>query len=147
MKTVEINLFKYDEFSEEIKEKILQEHYDININHNWYDFTYEDAKEVGIKIKGFSLDRDRHIKGDPIEEYSEIKKLIINNHGKECETYKTVNNYDLRKEGEGEKMFRSLLQDYLNLLEKEFEFLTSREGIEGAIRANEYDFTADGKMF
>ena len=39
---------------------------------------------------------------------------------------------------------KALLQDYLIILQKEYDYLTSREGIINTIRANEYDFLANG---
>ena len=39
------------------------------------------------------------------------------------------------------------LEDMRIALQKEYEYLTSRESIEDTIKANEYEFTIDGKLF
>jgi hypothetical protein len=39
---------------------------------------------------------------------------------------------------------KALLQDYLIILQKEYDYLTSREEIINTIRANEYEFLANG---
>jgi len=41
----------------------------------------------------------------------------------------------------------AIKQEYLTMLQKEEEWLTSDEATEENIRANDYDFTADGKMW
>lgn len=146
MKTVEVEVYEYDELPEEIKEKILNKMYNINVGYSWWQFIFEDAEQVGIKLTEFDIYR-RTIRGNPIKDYSEMKKLILQNHGKDTDTYKTVKKYDLRKDGEGHNMFKMLLEDYLSILEKEYEYLTSREAIEETIRANEYEFTEDGELF
>lgn len=146
MKTVEVQVYEYDELPEEIQEKVLNKMCDINVDHDWWEFTFEDAEQVGIELSEFDL-YPRKIKGIPIDGYSQIKKLILQNHGKICDTYKTVKNYDLRKNGEGEDMFKMLLEDYLSILQKEYEHLTSREIIEETLRANDYEFTEDGELF
>ena len=38
-----------------LKEKVLEKMHDINTSHDWYDFIYYDAKEIG-KILGFDIE-------------------------------------------------------------------------------------------
>jgi len=42
---------------------------------------------------------------------------------------------------------RSILEDYRIMLQKQFEYLTSEEAIIETIEVNEYEFTADGKLY
>ena len=48
MKTVTINLFNFNELNEKAKEKALNKLRDINLEDNWWQFTYEDAKNIGF---------------------------------------------------------------------------------------------------
>jgi hypothetical protein len=50
MKTIEIQLFKFDELSDKAKEKALIEYYDWNVNFDWWDSVYYDAKNLSYNI-------------------------------------------------------------------------------------------------
>lgn len=60
---------------------------------NWWKPTFEDAETVGLKIKSFGLDRDRHATGEFIMPAHHVADAIINNHGESCETFKTAQRY------------------------------------------------------
>lgn len=45
MRTINVNLFSFDELSESAKEKAIESFRDINVDHDWYEFTYEYFKE------------------------------------------------------------------------------------------------------
>jgi hypothetical protein len=66
MKTVELELYKFEELPEDVQAKLIEKNYDINVDdHYWYEYVFEDAKEIGslmgIDIKDiyFSL----HVQG------------------------------------------------------------------------------------
>jgi len=170
MKTIKINLYKFSELSEESQQKVIEKYYDINVDPDWWQFTYEDAANIGLKITGFGLDRDRHATGELLLATNEVCQNILNNHGEECKTYKTAKEtmeiwqpvfnaymdetnpkYESR-EAENElqeiedEFTKSLLEDYSIMLQKESEYLQSKEAIIETIEANEYTFEADGKM-
>jgi len=63
MKTISINLYSFNELSSEAQNKALSKYVTINVEHDWYDSTYEDAEQVGLKITGFDLDRNKHATG------------------------------------------------------------------------------------
>lgn len=172
MKTKTINLYEFDELSESAKEKAIQNLSDINVDYEWWDFIFEDAKRIGIKITEF--DTDRYCRGEFIKDFEEIVSSIQQEHGKDCDTYKTAVQFEQEKtalvakysDGENlsevvyeneddfdqdcdelEKEFlKSLLEDYRIMLRKEYEYLTSCEAIIETIKANEYTFTEDGKL-
>lgn len=57
MKTVEIECKKFEEWDEDIQEKILEKHWDINVDYEeWWDFIYDDATEIG-KLMGIDISR------------------------------------------------------------------------------------------
>ena len=168
MKTISINLYKFSELSEEAKQKAIEKLYYINVDHDWWAFTYEDAKNIGLKITSFDLDRNRHAKGEFIWDAKDVAEAILENHGKHCETYKTAKNfldevsplikkeseldyrdYDLEAEISDlqDEFLKNLLEDYSIMLQNECEYLQSEKSIIETIEANDYDFTENGDLY
>lgn len=54
MKTVEIKLYKFDELSKEVQDKVLNKNRDINIDDDWHEFVTDDWMEEIIPSKGFN---------------------------------------------------------------------------------------------
>lgn len=170
MKTVTINIYQFSELSDEAKEKAISNLSDINVDFDWWTNTYEDAARIGLKITSFDLDRNRNAKGQFTLSANEVAQNIFNEHGEECETYKTAKsfmeewqpifndymnenseNYESRESEDKlqdlEDDFKnSILEDYSILLQHECEYLQSEKAIIETIEANEYDFTEDGKL-
>jgi hypothetical protein len=170
VKITETKVYKFEELTEAQKDKAIEKLYDINVYFDWWKFTYEDAETIGLKIEGFDLDRNRHAEGNFLLSAAEVAQNIFNNHGEECETYKTAkefieewqpvfNNYmdetsdkyesseseDKLIELEGE-FLKSLLEDYSIMLQHEYDYQTSREAIIETINANEYEFDEEGNI-
>ena len=171
MKTIQINLYSFDELSEAAKQKAIENNLYVNVNYDWYSYIYENAKNIGLEITGFDIDRNRHATGTFITSVCEVAQNIINEHCETCETYKTAtkfleewqpafNDYldethddyeskdaeDTMIELE-EDFLKSLLEDYSIILQDEYDYLQSDEAIIDTIRANDYLFTQDGKIF
>ena len=160
-------VYPFAELTDDAKQTALEQLADINVNHEWWDFTYEDAANVGIKITGFD-----HCHGDFTLDVEEIANKIIAEHGESCETYKTAieflaeiynlrNDFMLSDDDLDEEDFElsdtyedavdefkySILEDYRIMLQHEYEYMTSEEAIIETIEANDYEFTADGKLY
>ena len=164
MKTVEIKLYKFSELSEEAKERVLTDHYDINLFPEWWDGVYDDAAQVGLRITEFDLDH-KSISGKFIDSAPAVAEAILAEHGKICETYKTAKSFlsDLEEltgkytdiedcpeddiEALEDDFLHSILEDYRIMLDNEYDYLTGKEAIIETIEANEYDFTEDGKIY
>jgi len=174
MKTVTINLYKFSELSEDLQQKAIENLYDLNVDRDWWESTYEDAAQVNLKIKGFDIDRGSYVKAEFIESAYNTASLIILNHGEMCETYKTAktfiedwnnlvakysdgvktnvvtedNECDFDNEADDlESDFLELIsEDYRIMLTNEYDYLTSEEAIKESIEANDYYFTEDGKL-
>ena len=174
--TVKTEVFKFDELSEEAQQAALRELYDLNVDHEWWDCTYEDAERIGLNIIGFDLYRGT-IEGEFAESLEEVCRLISEEHGQSCETYQTAANYleAYRKvRGSWEEKERALpedyqsgeefsdtcihddieaeflndlLEDYRIMLSKEYDYRTGEEAIKETIEANDYGFTAEGKLY
>ena len=171
VKVIEKTVWKFDELPDTIREKVLENYADINVDHEWWDYVYEDAQRVGIKITEFDLGRAQKIKGrlevSPLECIQRIKA----EHGKNCETRKTAESFeqtfldfkvaedhdaedtgaselfdqDAFEEAESE-FLHAILEDYRVMLDKEYEYLTSEEAIAKTLRCNEYEFNEKGRI-
>lgn len=160
MKTITktYDVFSFDELDEDARQNALEKLWDINVDHEWWNFTFEDARNIGLKITEFDLDRNRYAKGEFIDPAPEVAEKILSDHGKDCETYKTAkafldtikeeypnNDYDYDEIIEKDFLY-SLLEDYSIMLQKEYEYLTSEEAIIETIKANDYQFDKEGNL-
>lgn len=163
IETITRKLYPFDELSEDAKDKAIESLYDTNVHFDWWDDTYEDAAQIGLKITEFDIDRGSYVKGDWTEDADNVARLIIENHGGKCETHKDattfLSNLAKEKKGWGEdfevedayedmcrEFERAICEDYRILLQQEYEYLSSRKAIIETIEANEYEFTEDGKL-
>ena len=172
MKTIKINLYKFNELNKDAQQKAIYNYNLLSINNSdWYYFIYYDAKNIGLKINNFALDNNRHATGSFIFSANEVAQNIINEHGDKTETYKTAkkfmndwqpifNDYmnsesDNYQSTESEyqlldfeqDFLSDILEDYSLILQKESEYLQSDEAIIAEIDANSYDFLVNGTIF
>ena len=166
MKKRIINVYGFDELTEKAKENAINKLADINVDYAWWDSTYDDAGNIGLKLKTFDLDRNRHATGELILSATEVAANVIRDHGDQCETYKTAqefldeqNKYPMPDDDSDEfsvwedkmleledEFLKSLLEDYSIILQKEYEYLTSEEAIIESIKANDYVFDENGNL-
>jgi hypothetical protein len=174
MKTKTYNVYKFDELTDKQKAKAIDNLRDINVDYDWWDSTYEDAKTIGLEITGFDLDRNRHSTGKFIEGALECAHAIEKEHGQNTPTYNSATDYlsdrdnlvkkyanknnlgyvDEDREDEfdnecddlDEQFLKMILEEYSIMLQSEYEYLTTDDAIIETIQANEFDFTEDGKI-
>jgi hypothetical protein len=174
MRTIQTNLYKFNELSEEAKQKAIERLYDINIDYDWWNYLFDDAKEIGLKINSFDIDMQT-IKGSFLLNPYEIAQKIINNHGEYSDTYLLSQRYikdwndivtqhsdgtntnevcedkqdefDILADELDNTFLDDLLECYLVLLKNHYDYITSEEGIIETIECNEYEFTIDGKLY
>jgi hypothetical protein len=159
MRTIETTLYKYSELSEAGKQEAIKNLSNINVDFDWWDFTYDDAAEIGIKIEGFDIERGGYIKAEYFCSAMESIKKVLEKHGPDCDTTKTAQYFlDLYNEIAPEMRDDDWLSDfeddyldamcdcYFTILRDEYEYLTSEKAIIETIEANDYEFTEDGKL-
>lgn len=56
MKTIQINLYSFEELDEKAKQKALQAYHDLNTDYYWWDFIYDDFVTV-CQYLGISVDK------------------------------------------------------------------------------------------
>ena len=168
--TISRTLYTFDELSEQAKDKAREWWRAGALALAWWEFIYEDAESVGLKITGFDLDRRLGATGEFFRCPVEVAERIKENHGESCETYSTSIAFlkereifmdgaekdeygDLatyKLEGELEDIendfLKSLLEDYAIMLQKEYDWQLEDEQAEEGLRANEYEFTEYGEI-
>ena len=158
-------IYKFDELSDSAKDKALDNCRDYEVENDWWEQVYEDASQVGIKITSFDIDRASYCKGE-IPDTEQQAHNIVDNHGEACDTYKVAAAYlkerdetidtfkedadedykDEKLDDLGEEFTKAILEEYLSILRKEYEYLTSDEAVKEMIEANEYEFTKKGEL-
>ena len=167
MRIIETKAYKFGELSESAKDKAVLALFDINVSYEWWESTYEDAKNIGLKITGFDIDRRNSIDAEFIWSAEETAHKIVDTHGKTCDTYTTAKAYLKERDGlintaekdeNGEfvseyeldsidaEFLRALKEEYLSMLRKDYDYRTSKEQIIESIEANEYEFTEEGEI-
>lgn len=171
MKQHTVTTYEFEELSPESREHAIEKLWDINVaGKDWWQWTFEDAKNVGLKIKEFDLSY-HYCRGDFIESATYTANKIIQEHGATCETYQTAQGflaeldrfmetaekdeygelYLLRDEQKVEDIelgfLQAILEDYRILLQQEYDYQTSEEAIIETIRVNEYEFTENDEAF
>lgn len=146
MRTLTLTAYKFSELSKESKQRAIDKHRDGQLDYDWWQFTYEDAAEVGLKITGFDLAGRNDISGELTMSAKECADTIRENHGEHCDTYKAATEFltkcqpvmvtakllgtdeaeqeaDEQIEELAEEFKKELLKCYWNHLEEECEYL------------------------
>ncbi len=174
VRVIETPVFNFEDLDDKAKDVARNWYREGALDHDWWDSTFEDAETIGLKITSFEIDRGRYAEGEFkfFGGAEQCAGLILQNHGDQCETYKTAKQYlaDLAKlnaeieavDGDDEtnceyetwqdkrgelndEFLKSLLEDYSIMLQQECDYLLSDEAVDESIEANEYTFTAEGK--
>ena len=161
MKEITTKVFTYEELSDKAKAKAREWYLNGALDYDWWNFIYEEAKQLGFTIESFDLyRRECEIKLHDIPEA--IAKKIIAEHGKECDTYKTAKKFlnewrdvctsdesmqDEEIEELNEEFTHALAEDYREMLQTESDYMESEEAIAEMMEANEYTFTETGTRF
>lgn len=160
METITLNLYKFSELSEDAKKKAIEKHLYINVDHEWWDFIYYNAKKIGIKISAFDIYR-KDIDVKFIEDAEDVANNIIKDYGKNhsmtklsekfIEDYTNLVTADEVSASDVEDIEEEFLKDigeeYLSMLQQDYDYYTSDEAIAETLEANEYDFLETGKRY
>ena len=163
------NLYQFQELNEKAKDNARDWWRNASIQDEWWDSTFEDAELIGLTITCFD-ENGGEIEGDFTKSAEEIAKKIMEEHGETCETYIDARNFlkklssfmekaekdewgelaTLKLEDEKEEIEKefkySILQDYLSMLKKEYEWLMDDKQVDEAITCNDYEFTEEGEI-
>lgn len=170
MRTIEIQAYQFDELDKQTQQKIIKNHYDINLYDGWWDLVYDEFKQVEIIIKGFDLYR-REIEIEIYSSYEQTADYIMSYGFNTTEQIyiatkkflKDRNNL-FKKYGQKDKIKEEFYNDYdneinaienvfhcslqneiLRQLNSEYDYYSSDEAIKETIIVNEYEFKKDGE--
>jgi len=161
VRIISVEVFNYDQLSDAAKERARQWYSEASCHDEWWDCIYEDAANIGLKLSGFDLDRNRHAEGKFTLDAITVARNIYENHGSICETFKTAKAFVIDMEGldktsdeyediardKEQHFLQALLEDYSVMLQLEADYRQSREHLQEMIEANGYTFTENGKRF
>jgi hypothetical protein len=169
MKTITINVFEFNELSDQAKDKAREWYRSGALDYEWWESVYDDAATIGLEIIGFDLDRNRHCQGRFFHDATEVADLILKNHGDTCDTYKLAEEFwkehdriveSAERDENGDfanerqlddklddcekEFFRAIREEYSLMLQKEYEYLLSDESVDESILCNGYTFDEYG---
>lgn len=170
MRKIESSVYRFDELGDKAKDRARDWYRSCALDYEWWDGVYDDAERVGLKITSFDLDRNRHADGKFITSARECAQAIVDDHGTDCDTYKTAEAFlrerdeavdSAPRDDDGEfvserelesklddierEFLRAILEDYSINLQREYEYLMSDEQVDECIESNSYEFTIDGE--
>lgn len=153
-----IKVYKFAELSEHIQDKVITDLYDINLDYEWAGYLTEDAKDIGLDITNICIEKNI-CEGKFTQSMVKVAQNIMLVHGEEASTYIAAREFlasfsllgngavdEIAKQDLIDEFKHSLLEEYLIMFRKEYEYLTSRSAIEEMIEANDYEFTIEGKL-
>ena len=164
MKTIKIELYKYEELDKETREKVIENYRYINVEDTfWYDWIKEDFSRLGLEIQEFDLGRRNYVK-IYIENFEDTSNNIIAEFGDSVAIKQTAKNYlkeleeivsnykedeDIEREVEilDEEYQKEYSADILSYLHANYEWEISDEAIIEEMISNDYDFTIEGKIY
>lgn len=149
-RTMETILYTFEELSDEAQQKAIDGARDWNVSDmDWWDCTYDDAERIGAKIGSFALDRQWTIELDLQGTVGDTVQSILSEHGKSCDTYELAREYFRRKHigtpMDVAEFTQQLGECYLQMLDREYDYLTGDEAVSESLKANGYEFTEDGE--
>ena len=155
MQTIKVNLYEFKELSEDIQRKVLDHHRYRDVDGNWWDNVWYDARETA-KIDITAHDTYyKTINGKFLNGAYVTAETIKENHGETTETYKTAvlflaeysklnpDDDDGLEELEN-KFLKGILKCYLEILQSEYDYLISDPAVIDSLESAEKVFLIDG---
>ena len=153
MREETVKIYKYDELSNTAKAKAREWYCQGALDYNWWEFVYETFDYLGIKITSFDLGNSKGITGRTLSQVSlyDVAKNIVKEYA-EGPLREIADEYleawGINEDSADDVNFKHMvLQEALAMLQREHDYLLSEEQVEESIRANEYEFTVDGKRW
>ena len=166
MKTITQNIYKFNELSDDAKQKAIQQYADIQVDYDWWDFILDDAKRYGLKISEFDTYR-RNIDISYEDDPQDVAMAILKDWGEGTGLYNLAEYYlgsynelaAVYNEEDDElsdtddiialndEFLQRLGEEFLSMLISEYEWRTSDESIAECIEANDFEFYENGTRY
>ncbi|MES2864055.1 MAG: hypothetical protein V4666_08050 [Bacteroidota bacterium] len=160
MRTIRTKVYNFNELVVDAQQNAIENNSNINVEHDWWIFTYEDANMIGLKLTGFNLEYNIIADGKFINDAHDCATKIIKHHGEDCESYSFavgyLSAYDNIQSGEednqdleeiDDEFLHNILCYYAEYLQKECDYLQTEEAIRETLISNEYEFLKDGSNY
>lgn len=173
VETREYKIYDYKDVinNEELKQRVLDKHWDINIDYEWWDWIVDEwieknekkGIEFSAKSLEFELDRYRGCKCDYDVDIDKLLPHITSLTEKEKERVKLLidngvcsyDSYIPKTHPLVKKMFNKLFHEIERMeglarnelyyeLDENYQYLTSEEGILNTIESNNWEFDENG---
>lgn len=151
---IETKSYGFRELPDEIQEKVLNDYRDFNTYNDWWINVYEEAEEIGVKVKSFNLGRADYCEIEFIHYAEDTAKAILEQSGKVTNFYKLakqfLNDFNAINEDEEQELEDKFLDDLAEIIKewlaRELEYLESDEAIIDSFEANDCKFDKDGVL-
>ena len=157
MKTVEINVFSFDELDDRAKEK-ARDWYRVSSDYPWFDEAKQSltafCDHFGVTVKDYSLgDSSGYVTTNATNENFRGVKLSEQDRDMmptglwlDCELFAHFHD-EFKRTGNPKGAFDDALYNFTRAVRDDLEAYYSDECIDENIQANEYQFTENGKIF
>lgn len=148
MREITLQIYSFEELSEEAKQKALDNHRFSSVEcYEWWEHVYEEAARDGVAIREFNTyNSSIHLV------IQDIEKLIANRHDEfalmlmaELDEEKADPYYDDYSHAFHVAAETYCKKYYLNALQTEYDYLTSDSIVAEFLDANDYSFLEDGR--
>jgi hypothetical protein len=128
MRIKEVKLYKFNELSDDAKDKAIKKLWDITVANKI-------ITDHGPDCDTFKTAKNYLTELTELREHANDDKDLLD----ECDDEPDTTDID-------SEFLKSLLEDYRIILQKEYEYLTGKPAIIEMIEANDYEFTEDGTL-
>jgi hypothetical protein len=166
----DVKALKFDDLSSEAKKKALDDNRDINVDYDWWEMNdglwHEDFKEMGIEGQvafdvyhgEFDVDKVKIVDRKKFAKYFGIPSDLVDSAyfsttqygGGDFKTridadYDAADKYDTAKIENANTKWYDFKKKALKRISDSYNYLQSDESIADTLRANDFEFTPEGK--
>ena len=139
-----VSVYKFEELSEDVQQELIDKYRYTQVDYCWWEHIEDEIERQGGKLIEF--DTYRHYIKIEIDYPIDFAKAIIENHGKECDTYILSEDF-INGELSGKEYVKAIAEEYLSMLRQEYEYLTSDEYVREKLIDIDDEYFIDGTVF
>lgn len=158
MKTATINIYTFDELSDEAKDVARawwREGSDYPFFDDWLNSVQTFCKEFGVSVTGYEIDLCRYSYLKTDAENQNFRGLKLCKYDREAMPTGYCTDSTLwctfcdewKRTGSPKLAFEAAINEAVDEVVKDMEFQLSDEVVDDMLTINEYDFTEDGKIY
>jgi len=138
MRVIKIIVYRFDELPDDVRNNTIKRYRYINVEKDicWWQPIIDEAEQMGVVIADFDLYKNTII-GTLTKSIEEVAQNLLNkfDNNSKIKEYERVN---------PNKFIKIVLNEYLDILRKKYEYMTSVEAVIATLK--DYEFTNDGKI-